>query len=100
LEDFTVTLPRSARPPVTRRCVGPAGALGPTLISSLPSAADSRLELGESAVPAGVADEEADLPHDGGRVGGRVVRGVGKKVGRRHGRHAISHVRCAPGATL
>ena len=40
--DFTVTLPRSSRPPVTRRWVGPVGSVGLRLISSLSSAADSR----------------------------------------------------------
>ena len=38
-DDFTVTLPDSGRPPLTRRCVGPER---PTVISSLSSAADSR----------------------------------------------------------
>ena len=41
-DDFTVTLPRSSRPPVTRRWVGPVGPVGPRLISSLSSAAESR----------------------------------------------------------
>ena len=98
-DDFTTTLPRSGRPPSTRRWVGP---VGPRLISSLSSAVGQPAEqvegevlaalldagdgalagaepvgellLGQSAVAAGVADEGADAPH----------HAVGGKFGERH----------------
>ena len=103
---------------MTRRWVGPAG---PTLISSLSSAADSRpsssrvrfwppcsmraigalagaqplgeLLLGQSAVPAGVADERADAAHRARLgAGGRRSRGSAVTVTARTVSHRRDHL--------